>query len=67
MKFGNIGTSGFVAIVEQIEKRMKKNDQHLVPVSIYLHFPAIFVITLKPVCAAFRKFVRVFRSYSRAN
>jgi hypothetical protein len=57
----------FVAVVEQIKKRMKKTDQNLIPAGTYLQFPTIFIVTSEPLGAAFRKFVRGFLSYSRAN
>jgi hypothetical protein len=57
----------FVAMLEQFKKRMKKKDQNLGLLEKFHLISTIFVVTSDPLGAAFRKFVRQFRSYSRAN
>ena len=43
----------FVAIVEQVKKRIKKNEQKLVPVAIVQPTSATFDVTSEPWGAAF--------------
>jgi hypothetical protein len=55
----------FVAIVEENEKGIKKNELKLVPVAIVSPFSTKINVTPQPLHPALRNFVRAFRSYSR--
>jgi hypothetical protein len=54
-------------MLEKFKKRMNKKDQNFGLLEKFHLISTIFVVTSEPLGAAFRKFVRQFRSYSRAN
>jgi hypothetical protein len=57
----------FVAIVEQIKKRIEKKEQKLEPVVKFQPIPTIFDATSEWLGAAFRKILSAFRRLIRAK